>query len=178
MPASKDAEPIKQVIEQKDTEVKSIEGLKKLIIRIDGNEKVAKLIIPNSIVRKLNGDLDKTSFVPLRFENGGQPAMSRIGTVVGGLLLTLSFVFGGLWLMRNRKMSASNLSAMLLILSLSGVGTTSLVFANAGPPPEVRSLTGRIFSIAVHSYKYASGELRIETSNDVDYLELRVPDSK
>jgi hypothetical protein len=153
--------------------------LERLVIRVDADAKEAKLIIPTSILRSLQSDSDKSSFVSPRNVIDGQPILGRIGTIVGGMLLALSILFGGLWLMRNRKMSANNLAAIFVIVSLSGIGTTSLVFANSAPPPEeARSLTGKIFSKAVHSHKFASGELRVETSDKGDSILLIVPDSK
>jgi len=44
-----------------------------------------------------------------------------------------------------------------------------------GPPPEARSITGKIFTPGVHMYKQASGKIRVEAS-DNDWIELIVPD--
>lgn len=61
-------------------------------------------------------------------------------------------------------------------LFLSGAFAT-FVFANAGPPPEARSITGKMFSPAVHMYSQGSGDIKLETS-DKDYIELIVPNPK
>jgi hypothetical protein len=52
----------------------------------------------------------------------------------------------------------------------------TLVYANAGPPPEARSITSRMFSDAVHMYKSGSGRIKLEVSDNVNNPELIVPD--
>lgn len=149
-------------------------GLKRLVISIDRYTSTeARLVIPASIIRSLQGDIDKSSFFSPSSFNEGQPILPRVGTVFGGVLMALSFLLGGLWLIRNRKLSAPNFAAIFVILSLSGIGTASLVYANAGPPPEARSLTSKILR-----YGSASGELRIETTKDREFIELILPVSK
>ena len=52
------------------------------------------------------------------------------------------------------------------------------MFANAGPPPEARSITGKMFTPAVHLYKFGYGKVKVETSDDDrDEIELIVPDA-
>jgi len=53
------------------------------------------------------------------------------------------------------------------------------VLANAGPPPEARSITGKMFTQAVHIYGFGSGQIKLEVTNeDRQYIDLIVPDPK
>lgn len=164
----------------KDAESAAKKDLTEFQVIIDRDATEAKLIIPTSIIRELSLGADKSSTLPPRNWIEGQPISSRMGTVIGGMLLALSILFGGLWLIRNHKLSAANVGTIALLITLSGIGTASIVYANAGPPPplEARSLTGKIFSQAVHTRKQARGELRVETSDYQDNIDLIVPDSK
>ena len=52
----------------------------------------------------------------------------------------------------------------------------TLVFANAGPPPEARSITSRLFDKNLFfPYRFASGKIKIETS-DKNFVQLIVPE--
>ena len=58
----------------------------------------------------------------------------------------------------------------------AGLGSAAtLVYANAGPPQEARSITGKMFSQSVHIYKFGSGKIRLEAAN-TSQVELIVPD--
>jgi hypothetical protein len=61
---------------------------------------------------------------------------------------------------------------------VAGIGSVAtFVFANAGPPPEARSITSKLFDQKVFSpYRFASGAIKIETS-DRNYVQLIVPDA-
>ena len=61
------------------------------------------------------------------------------------------------------------------VLFLMGTVVT-IAFANVGPPIEARSITGRIFTPAVHQYKQASGTIKLETTDDTYGVQLIVPD--
>jgi hypothetical protein len=162
----------------KDAESSAKRDLTEFRVYIERDATEAKLIIPTSIIRELSRDADKSSYLPPRNWIEDRPIPSRMGTVIGGMLLALSILFGGLWLIRNHKLSAANVGTIALLLTLSGIGTASIVYANAGPPPPLESLTGKIFSQAVHTRKKAFGELRVETSDYQDNIDLIVPDSK
>lgn len=169
-------EPLEKNLQSEDALLKA--KLKSFQIRIDKDATEAKLVIPVSILRGIQDNAKSTSDFTPRFFLDDQPILSRVGTIVGGLLLTLAFLAGGLWLIRNRKMSVANISGIVLIVSLSGIGTSSMLYANMGPPPQARSLTGKLFSEAVHAFKYASGQVRIETAPSGDHIILIVPDTK
>jgi hypothetical protein len=120
---------------------------------------------------ELDGGANNTAAVS---SSGG---FTRLQTIVSGAFLSLALVFGGLWLARSKKIDTKGARGLAIgaFIFLSGAVAT-VVLANAGPPDEARSITGKIFSEPVHSYKQASGEIKLMI-NDVDEdIELVVPD--
>ena len=149
-----------------------------LTIRISRDAKEAKLIIPKSQLKQLRAQLDEL--------DGGEDAttasldFTRTQTIASGTFLSLAFILGGVWFTRSRKteVKAPKTLAAGAILCLSG-GLATIAFANAGPPPEARSITGKMFTQSVHLYKFASGKIKLETSNEASSngVELVVPDT-
>lgn len=148
-----------------------------LSIKLDRNATEAKLVIPRSQLNQLRAELDE-------LDNDGnvtaavaaEPAsFARLQTIVSGVLLSLTLVFGGLWFVRSGRSPKA-----LTILTVAGVvSTATFVYANVGPPPEARSITGKIFAQPVHIYKQASGKISVETTTaDRQVIELIVPDPK
>ncbi|MEO8650172.1 MAG: hypothetical protein ABI539_13485, partial [Acidobacteriota bacterium] len=122
-----------------------------LAIRIDKGTKKARLIIPASQLKQLRAELDDVVDPP---NTAG--IFGTSGTVFGGLLLSLAVVTGGLWFGRRSRPISSGFSKAVLLFGIFASGIfAAAVYANIGPPPEARSITGRIFSPAVHSYKQA-----------------------
>ena len=141
--------------------------------------KTAKLKIPRSQIAQLRAQMDE-------LDGGGNntAAVSRSGgftrlqTIVSGAFLSLALVFGGLWFARTRKIDTKGARGLAIgaFIFLSGAAAT-VVLANAGPPDEARSITGKIFTEAVHSYKQASGEIKLMVSDEEgDRIVLVVPD--
>ena len=148
-----------------------------LIIRLDRDAKEAKLIIPKSQIKQLRAELDE-------LDGGADNTAAARGftgtqTIVSGMFLTLAFVFGGVWLARSGRMATKNGRALGIgaFLLLGGAFAT-VVFANIGPPLVARSITGKMFAPAVHTYKQASGDIKLETSDEGDNVQLIVPDPK
>ena len=142
-------------------------------INIQKDAKEARLLIPKDQIKQLRAQLDEL--------DGGSSntaflSFSRTQTIVSGLFLSLAFVFGGVWFARSRKSNLKPDKAVIAgaVLFFCGAFAT-LVFANAGPPPEARSITGKMFAPAVHIYKMGWGRVKVETSDD-DEIELIVPD--
>ncbi|HQY68176.1 MAG TPA: hypothetical protein PLD38_12925 [Pyrinomonadaceae bacterium] len=150
-----------------------------LSIRLSSDAKEAKLVIPKSQLRQLRAELE-------RLDDGSDDTavlettsgVTRTQTIVSGAFLSLALVFGGMWLVRSGK-SATKMGKTLVILTvIAGIGSAAtLVYANAGPPPETRSITGKIFSQTVQSWKWGSGKIKVETKSEGDSIDLIVPDS-
>jgi hypothetical protein len=151
---------------------KSIETL--LRVDIERGAKEAKLIIPKAQLKQLRAELEG-------LDDGSETtaalSFTRAQTVVSGMFLSLAVVFGGVWLARSRKFDtrAGKILVIGAVLFLSGTVAT-IVYANAGPPPEARVLTNKFFSPGVNIYKFGSGKIKLETSDTVDHPTLIVPD--
>lgn len=142
-----------------------------------------KLKIPKSYVKQLRAELDRIDGgTDNRAENAGSGiTLNRVQTIVSGGLLSLAIVFGGIWFVRSKKgdTKAGRTVAVVAFLLLSGALAT-VVVANIGPPEEARSINSKLFSEHVHSYKQASGVIKVETYDDNGggTIELEVPDPK
>lgn len=148
----------------------------RLQIRLDKNAKEARLRIPKSQIKQLRAELGELDDADATASAG----FSKTQTVVSGLFLSLAFVFGGVWLARSRGKSGTKTSKALVVgagLFLTAAMTT-IVFGNVGPPPETRNISGKLFSNSVHAYKQASGRIKLEISDEIDEIELIVPDVK
>jgi hypothetical protein len=151
----------------------------RMTIRIDKNAKEAKLIIPKNQLKQLRAELEQ-----LDDDDSDTTAaaaslnFTRAQTVAGGLFLSLAFIFGGFWFARNKKpeVKANKTLAIGAVLFLSGALAT-IAYANAGPPPEARSISGKMFTPAVHLYKFATGKVKLETSDTAKQIELIVPET-
>lgn len=145
-----------------------------LLIYIKKDAEEAKLIIPKSQLKQLRAELEQLDDSS---DKTASLSFTRTQTIVSGMLLSLAFVFGGVWLTRSRKIDtkASKTLVICSVLFLSGTVAT-IVYANAGPPPEARRITGKMFSEAVHLYKTGSGKIKLETSDTVKSPTLIVPD--
>ncbi len=148
-----------------------------LSISIDRNAKEARLVIPKSQLRQLRAELEQ-----LDDDSDNTAAMtgsfSQTQTVLSGLFLSMAFIFGGVLLARSGRIAtkAAKTTAIAAGLFLSGAIAT-FVYANVGPPPEARSITGRIFTPSVHMYKQAWGKIKLETSDESRDIRLIVPES-
>ena len=145
-----------------------------LSIRLDREAKEARLIIPRDQIKQLRAELEQV--------DGGSDdtaavtgVFTRAQTIVSGALLSLAFVFGGMWLVRSGRQSSKTIVTAAVLLTLGSIAT--LVYGNAGPPPEARSITGKMFTQGVHMYKGGSGAIKLEVSDTARSPELIVPDT-
>jgi len=144
-------------------------------ISIEKDAKEARLVIPKSMVSQLRAELDELDGGA---NNAAFLTFSRTQTIVSGLFLSLAVIFGGVWLTRSRGKNGLKPNKTLIagaVLFLFGAFAT-LVYANVGPPPEARSITGKLFTPAVHQYKQAWGAVRVETTDQGSGIQLIVPD--
>lgn len=147
----------------------------RLHISIDGKAKEAKLIIPRSQLRQLRAELDAIDGGSDSTAAATGISLSGTQTIVSGALLSLAFVFAGLWLVRSGSKHKATAVAGAGLLTLASVAT--IVYGNAGPPPEARVINGKMFTQSVHMYKQGSGPIKLEVSDKVDTPELIVPDN-
>lgn len=154
---------------------KSIDSF--LSIKFDKNTKEAKLIIPKSQLKQLRAELEQ-----LDNEQDTNAAtktgFSRTQTIISGLFLSLAILFGGVWLTRTKKLDTKTGKTLVIgaVLFLSGAVAT-IVYANAGPPPELRQITSKLFDKKVFGYwNSAGGKIKIQVSDTAQNPELIVPD--
>jgi hypothetical protein len=100
--------------------------------------------------------------------------MTRAQTIVSGGLLSLAFIFGGMWFVKSNPKHSKAIVASAVLLTVGSIAT--IVYGNAGPPPEARSITSRMFTDDVHMYKAGWGAIKLEVSDTVRTPTLIVPD--
>jgi hypothetical protein len=155
---------------------KSINSILRISLKSDAKE--ARLIIPRSQLLELRAALDQMddSNNAAAFVSAG--GFGRMQTIVSGVFLSLAIVFGGIWFARSGKLSARSSKSLVIVSVLAGLGSlATVVYSNAGPPPEARSITGKMFTPAVHLYGFGSGQIKLETTDeDRNDIQLIVPD--
>jgi hypothetical protein len=143
-------------------------------IRPDSGEKEAKLLISRDVLRELSaglegGETQNTAHLS-RFSNPGGAQ-----TLMAGIFLSMAFAFGGVWFVHSRKQTdkLTRVALGVMILALCGAGT-SLVYANAGPPPVARSLTSKILIQEAMPYG-VWGEVKVEIVESGNGITLVLP---
>ena len=154
---------------------KSIDSF--LSIKFDKNTKEAKLIIPKSQLKQLRAELEQLDNEQDTNANA-KTGFTRAQTIIGGLFMSLAILSGGVWLTRTKKLDPKTGKNLVIgaILFLSGAVAT-IVYANAGPPPELRQITSKLFDKKVFGYwNSAGGKIKIQVSDTAQNPELIVPD--
>lgn len=144
----------------------------RLDIRIRRDAKEAKLILSKTQLNQLRAEIDAIDGGAVNTASAGITGVQTIG---GGVFLSLAMVFAGVWFVRSGRLSKP--AAAGLIAAAAGAFAT-MVYANAGPPPEARSITGKMFAPAMHYYKFGGGSIKLEVSADEDNPVLIVPDTE
>lgn len=145
-----------------------------LSIKLDRNAKEAKLIIPRSQIKALRAELESMDEDGTTAAVGG---ISRVKTIVSGAFISLALVFAGVWFVRSGRLSTSTGKAVAAVLLIAVTGAmAAVVYGNAGPPAEARSITGKMFSQAVHIYKFGGGRIKLEVTDTEENLQMIVPD--
>ena len=153
---------------------KSISTTMTILLKSDAKE--ARLVIPRSQIKQLRAELEQ-----MDDDTDNTAAVtgdvSRTQTIVSGMFLSLALVFGGVWFARSGK-TATKIGKTLIAIAVVALAASAgtFIYANAGPPPEARSITGKMFSQAVHIYKFGSGAIKLETTKDNNGVTLIVPD--
>ena len=146
-------------------------------IKLDPDAKEARLIIPKSQIKQLRAELEKLDDGSDNTAAITMPgSFSRTQTIVSGTFLSLALVFGGMWFVRSSKAGTKTGKSLVILAVVTGiVSAATLVYANAGPPSEARSITGRMFTEAVHMYRSGWGIVKLE-AGDQEQIQLIVPD--
>lgn len=137
-------------------EKKSKEVSGSMLIKIDDKTNEAVLLLNKSQINQLRASLDEAD------DEGETRAgidSSRVQTIVSGLFLSLGFIFGGVWLSSRSK--PSKIVVGLFLFAVVGAAST-LVFANAGPPSSLRSISSRMFSDDMKGWRWGYGKIKIK----------------
>ena len=150
-----------------------------MTIRLDSEAKEARLIIPKSKIKELRAELEKLDDDSDNTAAVTTPgAFTRTQTIVSGSFLSLALIFGGMWFVRSGKSATKTGKGLVILAVVPGiVSAATLVYANAGPPQEARTINGKMFTQAVHMYGTGWGVVKLET-RDQKQIELIVPDPK
>lgn len=145
-------------------------------IRLDRDAKEARLIIPKSQIKQLRAELEQLDGDSDDVASVATAGISRTQTIASGLFLSLAILFGGMWFVKSGKAATrAGKSAVIVAIVATVVSAATFVYANAGPPAEARSITGKMFAQAVHFYGVGWGQVRLETGTE-DHIKLIVPD--
>lgn len=147
-----------------------------MVIRIDSGASEAKLVVPKTHLKKLRAELEALDQGNEDNTAEAGTSIQRIQTIVGGIFLSLAFVFGGFWIVKRNGKGAA--AAGTIAVMLTAGAAVSLVYANVGPPPSARKITSKIFDPnVIRPYNFISGKIRVEVGN-TDTFELIVPDER
>ena len=142
-------------------------------IRLDANAKEATLYIPRSQIKQLRAELEG-----LDDSEDTTAGITRTQTLMSGMFMSLAIVFGGMWFVRSGKAATKGAKVAVIGLAVGAIATAAtFVYANAGPPDEARSITGKMFSQAVHIYGFGWGRVKLAVSDDAR-IRLVVPNPK
>ncbi len=152
--------------------IKQTDATMRITLDKDATETVLKL--NKSSLKQLRAAIDEldgdSTDTRAEIRNTSSPQ-----TIIGGLFLSLAFVFGGVWMFRSKPSK----TVVGLFIIVSCLITTTFVFANiAPPPPGVRKLSNKTFSEEVNGYGFASGNIKIQISDNKSMskdVELIVP---
>lgn len=147
-----------------------------LTIKIQKDAKEAKLIIPKSQLKKLRAELEE---LDNESDTTASASFSKTQTIVSGMFMSLAFVFGGVWFARSRKIDTKAGKTLIAGAVLFCIGSlATITFGNAGPPPELRQITSKLFDKKVtNGWNWASGKIKLETAtDDSTSIQLIVPD--
>ena len=147
-------------------------------ITMDPKTQVATLSIPREQLKQLRAELDQ-----LDPENGNTAAatgsLSQMQTIVSGAFISMAIVFGGMWFVRNGR-SATKSGRPFVILAMIGIigSAATYVYANAGPPPELRTISSTLFDKKTFGYWTSAGGSINLTVSEASVVELKVPAPK
>jgi hypothetical protein len=115
------------------------------------------LVITKAMVEKINAAA-RDKGMETAATTGGISSFASTQTIAGGILLSLAFVFGGVWLARSRG-NVSKPAMGVLLMAVVGMGTM-LVTGNV-PPPKRITLSSNIFNEQTLKNFVAAGKVKI-----------------
>jgi hypothetical protein len=145
----------------------------RLRILSDPTRTEARLVIPAGVLKQLRAEMDEreTNMAALTSSAFLPPAQ----TAISGFFLSFSVILAGFWFLNYRKnKSKAPRVAMALAVVVLGGAVTSLVYANAGPPPGARTLNSKILAKEFRQTG-ASGDVKIEIVESGTFIQVLLP---
>lgn len=140
-----------------------------LFVDVTSEVSETTLVIKKSSSKLLRAALDEAEGIDTTIAQNetAKPSVSAsMPTVIGGMFLTLAFVFGGVWMVRSKKPSKTVVGLFLIGVFVTG---TVLVFANIAPPRKF-GITKNLLSPEFSSGRGATaqGKVRVKIVNDTN----------
>lgn len=156
--------------------VKSVDA--NMTIKLDKNATAATLIIPKSQLKQFRAALEDLDDSETDNAANAGGTFTRTQTIVSGIFLSMAMIFGGVWAARSRGKGEKinkTIAAGAVLFFVGGLAT--IAFANAGPPPALRSISSKLFNKETFRYwNSAYGKVKVQTTNDTGAITLIVPD--
>lgn len=151
-----------------------------MVIKLDKKADEAVLRLSKKQLKELRASIDEADDTDSNFASTDSGNSLRMQTIVGGLFLSLAMVFGGIVLFRSGKISekaSKTIVSGALIFAFAVAAT--FVLGNAGPPPEIRSISSKLFDKKVFGgWGEAHGAVKVEIVDSAKSIELIVPDKE
>lgn len=144
--------PKKEVVEEYNGSIRVI---------FDTKEPIPVLEIKKSALEKLVASNGEAADSPVLASSNSGSGFTMGQTLVSGVLFSLAFIVGGVWIFRAR--GGSRTAAGVLLGAL--VGGATMTFANS-PPDYVVRLTSRVFSPSTKAYGWAENKVKIRLMNE------------
>jgi hypothetical protein len=138
----------------------------------DGAE-ASRLQIPRTVLRQLRAELEgEDAMVAGSFGSGASP----LQTIVAGVFLSLTVIFGGVWLLRMKRGATVRRVATLgvFVCALCASAATAVVLANIAPPRRTVYWPDTL-SRAVQDGARLEGPVRVEIVDGGTDIKLIVP---
>lgn len=143
----------------------------RLVLRTSSNVEEPTLTIPRSAIKELRAQLDEIESETDTNASVNSPNYTKTSAIVSGLFLSLAFVFGGVFLLRNKP---TKMSIGLILLAICSASAT-IIYANVAPPI-IQSLDGNLFSDKMkQSYRGATGTVKVKVVKESSQIELAIP---
>ncbi|MGH9900558.1 MAG: hypothetical protein ACRD68_01825 [Pyrinomonadaceae bacterium] len=146
----------------------------RMVIEAGEGAREARLQIPRGMLKQLRAEIDQENPSNAASLGGGEVPPAH--TIIAGVFLSLSIVFGGLWVVCSKRRSpAQRVAAAFAVCALCGCAATAVAFANALPPSLPRD-PGTLPQ-AITNGAALTGTVRVEIVEGGNEIKLIVPKS-
>ena len=149
-----------------------------MYVDVTGDVSEPTLVIKKSSAKLLRAALDEAEGMEnnLAAVEAPKAAIGTSQTIVGGMFLTLAFIFGGVWMARSKP--SKTIVGLFLLVFLGGA--SALVYANVAPP-RIFGINKAMLSEEFYNGRggFARGKVRVKIVSDAssvsDDIKLLIP---